>query len=113
MSHPAERADTQSDRGHVSDSLDRDDPRVKVARDAERTAYGHYGLEFTEHYVHVPELDCHIRVTEVGDGPPVVVNPGGVGYGVIWTPLLPELDGYTAFVMDRPGGGFSEGSITR
>ncbi|WP_162562647.1 alpha/beta fold hydrolase [Salinigranum rubrum] len=93
----------------VAYPLDRDDPTVRAARVAEKRAYEHYGLDFSEHLVGVPELDLEIRVVEVGAGPPVVVIPGGIGEGMKWLPLLPELEGYTAYVMDRPGGGLSDG----
>lgn len=103
------KRDTGPTNGRVAEPLDREDPRVVAARRAERAAYEHYGLDHTEQFIHVPELECHVRVVEVGSGPPVVVVPGGVGYGVIWTPLLPELDGHRLLVMDRPGGGLSDG----
>lgn len=83
------------------------DPRLEAARAAERRVYEHYGLTFTDHHVPVPELDTEVRVAEVGSGPPVVLIPGGIGHGDLWTPLLAELDGFTAYVMDRPGGGLS------
>lgn len=101
--------DTRPTSGRVAEPLDGDDPRVAAARRAERAAYDHYGLDHTEHFVYVPELECRVRVAEIGSGPPVVVVPGGVGYGVIWPPLLAELDGYRLLVVDRPGSGLSDG----
>lgn len=89
--------------------LDREDARVQAARQAEQRAYEHYGFEISDHFVDVPSLATRIRVVEVGAGPPVVLIPGSFGHGVVWTPLLPELDGYTLYVMDRPGGGLSDG----
>ena len=89
--------------------LDRDDPSVGAARRAEAAAYDHYGLAFQQHFVEVPGLGGRLRVLEVGSGPPVVMIPGGVGYGVRWLPLLAELSGSTVYVMDRPGGGLSDG----
>ncbi len=89
--------------------LDMDDHRVQAAREAERRAYDHYGLSFTEHFVDVPAFDIRMRVLEVGDGPPLILVIGGVGKGVGWLPLLPEVDGYTCYIVDRPGGGLSDG----
>lgn len=89
--------------------LDHDDPRVEAACSAEEKAYRHYGLENTEHFVEIPALGGQIRVVEVGDGPPLVLINGGEGKGLMWLPLLPELTGYTLYVMDRPGGGLSDG----
>lgn len=90
-------------------ALDPDEPQVQSAREAERRAYDHYGLDFEEHYVDVPDLGGRIRVVEVGEGPPVVLINGGEGKGMMWLPLLPDLDGHTLYVMDRPGGGLSDG----
>lgn len=94
----------------ATDDVGPRNPLIAAASAAERRAYDHYGLEFTDHHVPVPELDTHVRVAEVGAGPPLVLLPGGLGYGVVWTPLLAELPGFTAYVMDRPGAGLS-GSI--
>lgn len=89
--------------------LDHEDSQVRQAREAEQAAYEYYGLDPTEHYIEVDELDIRIRTVEVGDGPPLVLINGGEGKGMMWLPLLPELDGYTCYVMDRPGGGLSDG----
>lgn len=90
-------------------SLDHEDPRVQAARTAERDLYQHYGVDPEEHYVEIPDLGLQIRVVEVGTGPPVVLICGGHGPGTPWIPLLPELRDYTTYVMDRPGGGLSDG----
>lgn len=89
--------------------LDRDSSGVEAARSAERAAYAHYGLEPAEHLVDLPELGCRLRVVEAGDGPPLVLIIGGEGTGLQWLPLLPELDDWTLYVVDRPGGGLSDG----
>ncbi len=108
MSQPIGPTDGQH-RATSFDPLDHGDPRVDAARRAEARAYEAYGLGVTEHFVDVSALNLHVRVVEIGTGPPVVVIPGGVGYGAVWIPLLPELDGYRLLVVDRPGGGFSDG----
>ena len=89
--------------------LDREDEHVKAAREAEARVYDHYGVDADEHLVDVPALRTRLRVVEVGSGPPVVLIPGGLGHGVVWAPLLPELEGHTVYVVDRPGGGLSDG----
>lgn len=93
----------------LAQPLDREDPRVQAARHAEQRVYEHYGFDSTDHFIDVPSLETRIRVVEVGAGPPVVMIPGDFGQGVMWTPLLPELEEYTAYIMDRPGGGLSDG----
>lgn len=90
-------------------SLEKDDPKVQAAREAEQTAYEHYGLTPTEHYIEIADLATRIRVVEVGDGPPLVLINGGEGKGMMWLPLLPELNEFTLYLMDRPGGGLSDG----
>lgn len=89
--------------------LDESHPHVRNAREAERAAYEYYGIEPTEHYIELDDFDTRIRAVEVGDGPPLVLINGGEGKGMMWLPLLPELEGYTRYVMDRPGGGLSDG----
>lgn len=108
MSQTADHA--ASDRGGP-ERLDPDDPRVRAARAAEERVYEHYGLGLTERFVEVPELDRRVRVVETGteSGPPLVAIQGGLGYGLTWAPLLPELSERRLLVMDRPGGGFSDG----
>lgn len=98
-----------SQRGPNSYPLDRSDPRVAAARAAEKRAYAHYGLEYSEHFLDVGALNLRMRVVEVGSGPPIVLIPGGIGHGAVWLPLLPEFSDYTVYVMDRPGGGLSDG----
>jgi pimeloyl-ACP methyl ester carboxylesterase len=98
----------ERERRTAASPLDYDDPLVQAARAAERDAYHHYGLDFTEHFIEIPALDSRVRVVEVGDGPPVVLIQGGEGKGLMWLPLLPELHGYTLYVVDRPGSGLSD-----
>lgn len=90
-------------------ALAEDDTHVRRARAAEREAYDVYGLDHTEHYIHIEELGSRIRVVESGSGPPLVLLSGGEGKGMMWLPLIPELDQHTLYVMDRPGGGLSDG----
>lgn len=98
-----------SARSPTSYPLDQSDPSVAAARSAEKRAYEHYGLAFHEHFVDVEALNLEMRVVEIGSGPPVVMIPGGIGHGAVWLPLLPEFKDYTVYVMDRPGGGLSDG----
>lgn len=98
-----------SETNPASYPLDQSDSTVTAARSAEKRAYEHYGLAFNEHFVDVKALNLKMRVLEVGSGPPVVMIPGGIGHGAVWLPLLPEFKDYTVYVMDRPGGGLSDG----
>jgi len=90
--------------------LHQDDPRVIAAQQAERRLYGYYGLEPAHHPVALPRLGLRVRLTEVGSGPPVLVVPGNTGDGFPFAPLIPHLPGRRVIVLNRPGGGLSEGS---
>lgn len=89
--------------------LDHDDPRVTAAREAEQTAYQHYGVAYEEHFFELSDWEARLRVVEAGTGPPVVLISGGEGMGYRMLPLVAELDDYTVYLMDRPGGGLSDG----
>jgi len=89
-------------------TVEESNPQVRSAREAEERLYEHFGLEATAHRVDV-NTDLQVRVVESGNGSPVLMVPGGVGDGWIWAPLMAELDGYRMLVLDRPGGGLSDG----
>lgn len=93
----------------TAEILDPDDPQVRAAQTAEQTAYDHYGLDYTDHYIDSDELAAQLRVAKTSQEPPLVLINGGEGKGMMSLPLLPELDDHTLYVMDRPGGGLSDG----
>ncbi len=49
-----------------------------------------------------------VNVAESGTGPPVVFIHGSGSPGLFWLPLLRELKGMRAIVVDRPGFGLSD-----
>jgi len=100
---------TMTGRRSLTVPLDHEDPRVVAAQQAERRLYDHYGLEPTHQMVALPRLHLRVRVTEVGTGPPVLVVPGNTGDGFPFAPLIPHLPGRRVIVLNRPGGGLSEG----
>src|SRR5688572_5983821 len=83
--------------------------RSERYRNAERRLWAHHQLEPVERWVDVVEPRTRIRVVEVGppDGPPVVLIGGTGGTGPYWAPLLRELGGVRALLVDRPGWGLS------
>lgn len=89
--------------------LHQDDPRVIAAREAEARLYAHYGLRPTHHVLALPRLDLRVRISEVGSGPPVLIVPGNTGDGFPFVPLIPRLPGRRVIILNRPGGGLSEG----
>jgi len=89
--------------------LDDTDPRVVAAHAAEEKLYDFYGMAHTSRYVVLPRHGIRVRITETGDGDPVVIVPGNTGDGFPFIPLLPHLPGRRIITINRPGGGLSEG----
>lgn len=89
--------------------MDGSDARVRAARDAERRLFDHHGLEHEEHFVELADPALRIRVLEAGEGPPVLLVPGGVGDAWIFASLMERLEGVRMLAVNRPGGGLSEG----
>lgn len=90
-------------------TLDEHDPLVVAARDAEQRLLAFYGLEAQTRFVQLPGIGIRIRITEIGSGEPVLVVPGNNGDGFPLIPLLAELQGRRIILVNRPGGGLSEG----
>ena len=90
-------------------TLDDRDPRVVAAQAAEQTLYDFYGIHHTVRYIVLPSQGIRVRITETGEGDPVVVVPGNTGDGFPFIPLLPHLLGHRIITINRPGGGLSEG----
>jgi 2-hydroxy-6-oxonona-2,4-dienedioate hydrolase len=89
--------------------LQEDDPRVVEARNAEQRLFDFYGLETKIHYLQLPRFGFRIRIIEIGSGNPVLIVPGNNGDSFPFAPLLPELKGRRIIIVNRPGGGLSEG----
>ncbi|MFW6184598.1 MAG: alpha/beta fold hydrolase [Chloroflexota bacterium] len=89
-------------------TLRRSDARVAAARQAEQRLFEHYDLVVEPHFVTL-KSGRNVRVLESGHGAPLVLVPGGVGDGWIWAPLMAHLRDYRLLVVNRPGGGLSDG----
>jgi pimeloyl-ACP methyl ester carboxylesterase len=85
------------------------DARQTRYRDAERRLFNAYGLDPAERWIDIPEPRARIRVLEAGpaEGAPVVFVGGTGGTGPYWAPLIRELSGVRALLLDRPGWGLS------
>jgi pimeloyl-ACP methyl ester carboxylesterase len=90
-------------------ALDADDPRVLAARTAERQLFDCYRLAPTTYDFILPGHAVRVRVNEFGSGDPVLIVPGNTGDGFPFAPLLAELRGRRVLLLNRPGGGLSEG----
>ena len=89
--------------------LDDRDPRVAAASDAEARLYSAYGLTPRHHYIGLSSTGMHVRVSEVGDGPPILVVPGNTGDVFPLIPLMAAMKGWRFVALNRPGGGLSDG----
>jgi pimeloyl-ACP methyl ester carboxylesterase len=54
-------------------------------------------------------MDIRLRVDEFGTGEPLLMVPGNTGDAYPLTSLVPELQGRRILMLNRPGGGLSEG----
>jgi 2-hydroxy-6-oxonona-2,4-dienedioate hydrolase len=89
--------------------INHDDPRSKATLEAEQRLFAHYGLSYKLHFVEMNEPDLRVRVLEVGQGPPLLMVPGGSGDAWIFAALMAELKGWRIIALNRPGGGLSDG----
>ena len=78
---------------------------MQAFRDAERAAFARYGVTVAERVLDLGGPT--VRVLESGDGPPVLLVPGDGAVAGAWAPLMAELRGHRAIVLDRPGAGLS------
>jgi len=90
-------------------TLNYDDPRVVAALDAEQRLFDFYGLKAKTRFIQLPNLGIRIRVTEIGSGKPVLIVPGNTGDSFPLAPLMAELKDRHIIILNRPGGGLSEG----
>lgn len=89
--------------------LEPEDLRAKAASGAERRLNDHFGLVSKEHSVYLEHYGIRIRVCEYGKGEPLLIVPGNTGDGFPFIPLIAQLTGRRILVLNRPGGGLSEG----
>lgn len=94
--------------GYAITRIDLNDPISGAALEAEQRLFAHYGLEPKTHFVEMEEPRLRLRVLEVGEGPPVLMVPGGAGDAWPYAPLMAELSSWRMIVVNRPGGGLSD-----
>jgi hypothetical protein len=51
----------------------------------------------------LPRHGIRVRISETGEGDPVVIVPGNTGDGFPFIPLLPHLRGRRVITINRPG----------
>jgi pimeloyl-ACP methyl ester carboxylesterase len=76
-------------------------------RDAETRLFARTGLQPEESYLDLASAKVRLRVLSVGTGPPLVMLHGVTLAAAVWAPLLAELGGYRAYLVELPGHGLS------
>ncbi len=82
-------------------------------RDTEGSLFARYNLRSDEAFIDLPSSKLRLRVLSVGSGPDLVMLHGVSLSAAIWAPLLSELDGYRAHLVELPGHGLSDSFIYR
>jgi pimeloyl-ACP methyl ester carboxylesterase len=77
-------------------------------REVERSVFDRHDLSAEESYVSLPSSKLRLRVLSVGSGPDLVLLHGVSLAAAIWAPLLTELGGYRAHLVELPGHGLSD-----
>jgi len=75
---------------------------------AEKRVWARYGVDIATRYVELPDPALRVRALECGKGRPLLFVPGDGAVAAAWAPLLGELSGRRAVVLDRPGFGLSD-----
>lgn len=89
--------------------INHQDPRCISATEAEERLFARFDLDYRVHTINLTDPDLRLRVLEVGEGPPLLMVPGGTGDAVFLAPLMAELKGWRIIALNRPGGGMSDG----
>lgn len=84
------------------------DRDLEQYRDAERALWHHHGLVPREHLITADARGTQVRAVEFGAGRPVVFVHGLPSAGGVFAPLVAQLPGVRAIVVDRPGCGLSD-----
>jgi pimeloyl-ACP methyl ester carboxylesterase len=93
---------TQSTKSEAAMSLE------ERIRHAEGLLFDRYNLTADESIVSLHSPKLRLRVLSVGSGPDLVLLHGVSLAAAIWAPLLAELTGYRAHLVELPGHGLSD-----
>jgi pimeloyl-ACP methyl ester carboxylesterase len=77
-------------------------------RDAENVLFARYGLQCEESFIDLASTRLRLRILSVGSGPDLVMLHGVSLSAAIWAPLLNNLKGYRAHLVELPGHGLSD-----
>jgi pimeloyl-ACP methyl ester carboxylesterase len=81
---------------------------VQAFERAEKRVSERYALDIATRYVELRESALRVRVLECGGGRPLLFVSGDGAVAAAWAPLLRELPGRRAVVLDRPSFGLSD-----
>jgi pimeloyl-ACP methyl ester carboxylesterase len=90
---------------YATDARERNEERY---REAELAMWRHHGMEPTERWVEDDALGLRVRALEHGTGRPVLFVHGTPAAGGVFVPLVGQLRGVRAIVVDRPGCALSD-----
>ena len=76
-------------------------------RQAETRLFARSGLQPEESFVDLSSAEVRLRVLSAGTGPSLVILHGVTLAAAVWAPLLAELPGYRAHLVELPGHGLS------
>ena len=77
-------------------------------REAEDVLFARYSLKSDESFIDLASSKLRLRVLSVGSGSDLVMLHGVSLSAAIWAPLLSELKGYRAQLVELPGHGLSD-----
>jgi pimeloyl-ACP methyl ester carboxylesterase len=77
-------------------------------REAEGSVFDRYNLSAEESFVSLLSPRLRLRVLSVGSGPDLVFLHGVSLAAAVWAPMLKELAGYRAHLVELPGHGLSD-----
>ncbi|WP_193746344.1 alpha/beta fold hydrolase [Demequina aestuarii] len=77
-------------------------------RAAESAMWAHHGMSPTERWIEADALGIRVHAKEHGEGRPVVFIHGTPTAGGVFVPLVGQLSGVRAIVVDRPGCALSD-----
>lgn len=89
--------------------LDHNSSEYQAAAQAEKDLLAAYNLTEKEHWFTYQPENLRIRISEIGEGSPILVVPGNTGDMFPFIPLLAHMKDNKFLLFNRPGGGLSDG----
>jgi pimeloyl-ACP methyl ester carboxylesterase len=85
------------------------DDRRKAFAERQGELLRFYDVRARSLYIEIERPEMRVHLLEAGEGEPLVLIHGGDGEGVLWAPLMAELQSdFQLCALDRPGCGLSD-----